>query len=175
MNRQRRSPSASVRRLALFCWVVLSATSLAQTKTSPRFEDYPSPVVFSGRPAPVVLSSARYGRTFRTRLRNGAQKGPNFAGAFALVTWGCGSSCQVSVVIDTRTGVLSRQMLRTTHGLEYRRDSRLVLVDPVRPGDPPPETCAVCGTPAAYEWTGTGFKPIGPGPHEHLTDDRQYE
>ncbi len=34
----------------------------AQTTTLPRLEDYPSTEAFSGRPAPVVLASARYGR-----------------------------------------------------------------------------------------------------------------
>ena len=143
-----------------------------QTTALPRFEQYPSVFSFSGSPAPVILASARYGRTFRTRLSDGAKIGPNFGGAFTLVTWGCGSSCQVSVVISARTGVLSQQTLRTTNGIEYRRDSRLVIADPVRVGDPPLDRCAACGTPAAYEWTGTRFEPVGPGPHPHLMDDR---
>ena len=134
----------------------------------PRFEDYPGTVAFSGRLAPVVLASARYGRTYRTRLRAGAQTGPNFAGAFTVVTWGCGSSCQVSAIIDARTGALSPQLLRTTNGLEFRRDSRLLVADPLHPGDPPLETCAACGIVAAYEWTGASFKPVGRGPHPHL-------
>lgn len=107
----------------------------AQTTPVPRFEDYPSNTAFSGRPARVLFSSARYGRTYRSRLRNGARKGPNFAGAFTIVTWACGSSCQVSAVINARTGALSRQMLRTTNGVEYRRDSRLLIADPVHAGD----------------------------------------
>ena len=138
----------------------------------PRFEDYPSTVAFSGRLAPVVLASARYGRTYRTRLRAGAQTGPNFAGVFTVVSWGCGSSCQVSAIIDARTGALSRQMLRTTNGLEFHRDSRLLVADPLHPGDPPLETCAACGVVAAYEWTGASFKPVGRGPHLHLVVDR---
>lgn len=143
-----------------------------QTTGLPRFENYPSTDVFSDRPAPVVLASARYGREYRTRLRNGAQSGPNFAGAFTVVTWGCGSNCQVSVVINAQTGTLSRQTLRTTNSIEYRRDSRLLIADPVHLGDAPLDRCAVCGTSAAYEWTGTHFEPVGGGPHLHLTDDR---
>src|SRR5215207_1252573 len=140
----------------------------AAARALPRFEDYPSTVAFSGHPAPVVLASARYGRTYRTRLRAGAQTGPNFAGAFTVVTWGCGSSCQVSAIIDARTGALSQQLLRTTNGLEFRRDSRLLVADPVHSAGPPLETCAVCGIAAAYEWTGARVQPLGRGPHPHL-------
>jgi hypothetical protein len=146
--------------------------SNAQTTALPRFEDYSSIQAFAGRPAPVVLASARYGRTYRTRLRDGAQGGPNFAGAFTVITWGCGSSCQVSVVVNARTGVLSQQTLRTTNGVEFRRDSRLLIADPVHTGDPPLNTCAACGVPAAYEWTGARFEPVGLGPHPHLATDQ---
>jgi hypothetical protein len=148
--------------------------SVANTQTTalPRFEDYPSTEPFSGRPAPVVLASARYGRTYRTRLRDGAQSGPNFAGAFTIITWGCGSSCQVSVVVDARTGALSQQTLRTTNGVQFRRDSRLLVADPVHDGDPPRNTCAACGAPAAYEWTGARFEPVGSGPHPHIATDQ---
>ena len=144
----------------------------AQRPAFPRFEDYPSIESFDGPPAPALVASTRYGRMFRTRLRNGAQKGPNFAGAFTVVMWGCGSSCQVGVVINANTGALSLQTLRTTNGMEYRRDSRLLIADPVHPGDPSLDKCAACGVPAAYEWTGVRFEPVGSGPHPHLAGER---
>ena len=168
---------------AVLLCLVLASTTLqlnkpptAEVKAAaiaalPRFEDYPNAVAFSGRPAPVLLKSARYGRTYQTRLREGAQTGPNFAGAFTVVTWGCGSSCQVTVIIDARTGALSQQVLRTTNGVEFRRDSRLLVADPIHPGDPPLETCAACGIPAAYEWSAESFKPVGRGPHPHWVLD----
>jgi hypothetical protein len=107
---------------------VRAATAVQKTAL-PGFADYPSTEVFTGRAAPVLLDSARYGRTYRTRLRDGARKGPNFAGAFTVVVWGCGSSCQVGVVINANTGALSRQTLRATNGVEYRRESRLLIAD----------------------------------------------
>jgi hypothetical protein len=142
-----------------------------QITIAPRFDDYPSVERYSGPAAPVLVASARYGRTYRTRLRDGSKAGPNFAGAFTVVTWGCGSSCQVSVVISARTGTLSRQILRTTNGLQYRRGSRLLIADAGQPGDPPLDQCAVCGTPAAYEWNGVDLHPVGDGPHPHLSED----
>jgi hypothetical protein len=154
----RREPQASAR-----------ARVSGQAKIGlPVFGDYPSREAFTGRVARVRLDSALYGRNYRTRLRDGARKGPNFVGAFTVVLWGCGSSCQVAVVVNANTGALSRQILRTTNGVEYRRESRLLIADPVRPGDPPLDTCAACGVPAAYAWTGARFEPVGSGPHPHL-------
>jgi hypothetical protein len=131
-----------------------------------RFEDYPAPHAFTGTPAPPRLDTATYGKTFRTRLRDGAKQGPNFAGAFTVVVWGCGAPCQVVVVIDARTGQLSTQILRTSTGAEFRADSRMIIADPKRPDNP--EHCVSCGTMAAYEWTGSAFRPLGSGPHEHI-------
>jgi hypothetical protein len=147
----------------------------AGAEALPRFEEYLATARFHGSPAPVRIHSATYGRMFRTRLRKGALAGPNFAGAFTLVTWGCGTSCQITAVIDARTGRLSKQTLRTTNGLQYRTGSRLVVADPIHPTDPPHSQCAACGTPAAYVWSGTRFEPVGAGPHRHLSGERPWE
>ena len=154
--------------------VSVPAVANGQGTALPQFEDYPSTEVFTGGPAPVVVGSARYGRMFRTRIRDGARKGPNFAGRFTVVVWGCGSSCQIIAVVDAKTGGLSEQTLRTTNGVEYRRESRLLIADPVHAGDSPLDTCAACGFPAAYEWTGVRFEPIGPGSHPHLFGERPW-
>jgi hypothetical protein len=147
----------------------VSQRSLGPRATAPvlQFDDYSVSEEFRGVPAPVLLRSARYGRTFRTRLREGARRGPNFAGTFTIVIWGCGAPCQMVAVVDARSGQLSRQLLQTSNGVEYRANSRLILADPVRPDEPPNWKCAACGTPAAYFWTGTEFEPLGRGPHPH--------
>lgn len=138
-----------------------------KTGSPAKFDDYLVTEEFRGVPVPVQLRSARYGRTFRTRLREAARGGPNFAGTFTVVIWGCGAPCQMVALIDARSGRLSRQLLQTSNGVEFRANSRLILADPVRPGDPPNQKCAACGTPAAYLWTGTDFQPVGLGPHPH--------
>lgn len=88
-----------------------------ESTSSLRFEDCATAERFDGVPAPVQLRSAPYGRTFRTRLREGARGGPNFAGRFTLVMWGCGAPCQMVAVIDAESGRLSRQLLQTSNGL----------------------------------------------------------
>ena len=122
-----------------------------------RFEDYAVADTARGRErrAEVRLASAPYGRMYRTRLREGAGRGPNFAGHFTVVLWGCGTGCQMVAVVDARTGRLSRETLLAANGVDYRRTSRLLLADPRTPETPP--DCASCGTPAYYEWRGSRF------------------
>jgi hypothetical protein len=149
----------------------------AQSSRRPRYEDYPATEAATETIAPVRLDSARYGRMYRTRLREGARTGPNFAGAFTLVMWGCGAPCQIVAIVDTRSGELSQQTLQTANGVEYRAHSRLLIADPP-PTDPTGKPfggrCAACGTPAMYVWNGTRFEPLGPGPHPHLDGPRPW-
>jgi len=141
----------------------------------PRFEEYAvADTTFRGRPAPVQLRSAEYGRTYRTKLREGADSGPNFAGRYTVVLWGCGSNCQIVAVVDARTGRLSRQTLHTMNGVAFRRSSALIVADPIDPANPPPDQCASCGTPAAYVWRGGRFEPVGRGAHPHLGGPRPW-
>jgi hypothetical protein len=146
----------------------------AAARPAPRFEDYAvTDTAFDGRgPAPVQFTSADYGGMYRTRLREGAATGPNFAGHFTVVTWGCGTGCQIAAVVDARTGRLSEQTLLTANGLQFRRDSRLLYVDPPTPEQP--ANCASCGTPALYEWRDGRIVPMGAGSHPHLGGPRPW-
>jgi hypothetical protein len=141
------------------------------------FEDFPAAdSSVKIRPAPVLLESAPYGQMYRTKLREGAARGPNFAGHYSVVTWGCGSSCQILAVVDARTGKLSSETLLLAQRARYQRSSTLLLADPVdttvqRPTSP----CSSCGTPAFYRWTGERFRPIGDGPHPHLGGTRPWK
>jgi hypothetical protein len=139
-----------------------------------RFEDYPVADTSLGRarPAGVAFASADYGRMYGTKLRQGAAEGPNFAGHYTVVTWGCGTGCGIVAVVDARTGRLSEQTLLTGNGLQFRRDSRLLYADPPTPEQP--ADCASCGTPAFYEWRDGRFLAVGGGPHPHLGGPRPW-
>ena len=138
------------------------------------FDDYAvsDTVLGQPRPADVAFASAGYGRMYGTRLRQGAAQGPNFAGHYTVVTWGCGTGCEIAAVVDARTGRLSAQTLLTANGLHFRRDSRLLQADPPTPEQP--ADCASCGTPAFYEWRDGRFVPVGAGPHPHLSGPRPW-
>ncbi len=75
----------------------------ASERPAPRFEDYPAREVYRGRPAPVRLDSRR-ARMFRTRLTEDSRSGPNFAGRYTVVVWGCGTGCAQMAAVDARTG-----------------------------------------------------------------------
>jgi len=80
-----------------------AATTRATTSASPRFDDYPVREVYKGRIAPVILDTKR-ARMFRSRLREDSRRGPNFAGHYTVVFWGCGTGCAQVAVVDARTG-----------------------------------------------------------------------
>ena len=99
--------ASAVLAAALLATTVCGAekTPRAQSKPPrvPRFEDYPVKEVYRGRPAAVRLDSRR-ARLFRTRLREDSRRGPNFAGRYAFVFWGCGTGCAQSGLVDLKTG-----------------------------------------------------------------------
>lgn len=106
----------------------------------PQFEDYSAIEESIGQPASVDLSSHPNARTFRTRLREGAKQGANFAGHYALVWWGCGNECQQALVVDLRTGIVhglaepsAKVPLQSSRGLEFRPTSTLIVADPPCP------------------------------------------
>jgi hypothetical protein len=73
-------------------------------KDAPRFSMYPAKKPVMSRPAPVDLKSDPAARVYRTRLREGAAKGPNFAGHYTVVGWGCGAGCVTFAIVDSLTG-----------------------------------------------------------------------
>ena len=102
--------------VALATLAVLPADALAQKRARgtaearaakrsgpPRFEDYPAGEIYRGPIAPVVLDTKR-ARLFRGRLREGSRQGPNFAGHYTVVFWGCGTGCAQVAVVDAKTG-----------------------------------------------------------------------
>lgn len=115
---------------------------------APQFNQYPAKVEQIKTRAKVNLKSHPKARMYRTMLRNGSSKGPNFAGHYAVVGWGCGSSCFDFGVVDLQSGVVIFPtdfegvlgMYFCTDGfmkdgwnkqgeaLRYRLDSRLLVV-----------------------------------------------
>lgn len=127
-----------------------------------RFDRYPAKP-WRGEPAKPVLDTANK-RLFRTVLRQGALKGPNFAGHMTIVEWGCGSSCVEWAAMDARTGRVTRlpgseyisthRVGGTLGGVEFARDSRLLVL-----AGAPREDEAREGV-ASYVWTGRGFQRV---------------
>ena len=61
---------------------------------------------------------------YRTVLGQGAAKGPNFAGHYTVVAWGCGSSCTSFAIVDSLTGrVIFPQEISGINGTHFGSDS----------------------------------------------------
>ncbi len=136
------------------------ARSQNRTQPLPKFEDYPVNEVFDRTPHPPVLVTHDQ-RLFRTRIREGVEKGwgvwingewgreqnkpgPNFAGHYIVIVWGCGAGCIRMAMSDAETGAVYNPpvsdggltlpilMLQNYVGgaarTEYRRNSRLMIV-----------------------------------------------
>jgi hypothetical protein len=127
----------------------------AQQPGTPRFEDYPVTESFKGAPADPILTTTEE-RRYRTVIRQGISKGygvegqdgkqrpgPNFAGHYFIITWGCGSPCLMAAIVDAKTG---RVFPLPFHGpggsyfqvswallsipsLDYRLNSRLLIAE----------------------------------------------
>lgn len=113
-----------------------------QQSEAAHFEGFPVAQAerFRGKPAPVRLAS-REARRYRTAIREGAREGPNFAGHYTIVQWGCGAGCVQFAVVDAKTGAVfmptfyvgprapvEGQSGEPDEPLQFRIDSRLLIV-----------------------------------------------
>ncbi len=149
--------------LALF--LAFSFTGLAQS--TPTFTQYAVKVEKIGNDK-VNLKSHKNARMFRTNLRNAAKEGVNFAGHYILTTWGCGTNCSQSAIIDARNGrVFFPRVLEgagfgfcdlpdDTEPIVYQANSRLLVLSGFKGGDLESEN-GRCGI-YYLEWTGTDFR-----------------
>ncbi|HEY8101754.1 MAG TPA: hypothetical protein VIF82_13465 [Burkholderiaceae bacterium] len=111
---------------------------------APQFEKYPATEKFRGSVAAPNIRSHPRSRMFQTMIRQGAKDGPNFAGHYTIVFWGCGTSCASLAIVDTNTGkVFHPQNLQTIDNInvdfdelekpdgrliKFKLDSKLLIV-----------------------------------------------
>jgi len=151
---------------ALF--LAFSSIVFAQSST-PTFTQYAAKVEKT-KGVRVNLKSNKKARMFRTNLRNAAKEGVNFAGHYILTTWGCGTNCSVSAIIDARNGnVFFPDQLEgagfgfcelpdDTEPIVYQADSRLLVLNGFKGGDLNLSD-GRCGI-YYLEWTGKNFKQV---------------
>jgi hypothetical protein len=151
---------------SLFICLLLGSIA-AQRGGTPRFEDYGVPV-YKGKRAAVNLNSAKGARMFRTNLREGAGKGVNFAGHYALVSWGCGTGCMDAGIVDLKTGTVYFPKELAGLGVWYWQDNPSEEVLDFKPNS---RLLVLSGWPATegnadnpksglyyYEWLGTRLR-----------------
>lgn len=145
--------------LLLFLVGSICVPQTPSSKPAPQFSDYVVGRIYTGKNAVPKITDEWH--SFRTRIREGASQPPNFAGSYRIVQWGCGSDCLSFALVDLKTGVIYSPPFESLwldafstdgwygKGLEYRNDSRLLVVDGCPTGK--------CST-YYYEWTGTAFR-----------------
>ncbi|HYL37973.1 MAG TPA: hypothetical protein VEV17_18805 [Bryobacteraceae bacterium] len=139
--------------------VILMAQSepvAKDTARTPTFRDYPATEVFTGEAVDAILTTAEE-RRYRTRIREGVSKGrgvwngswkhpvespgPNFAGHYYVIRWGCGSECLMMAVVDAISGRVFGSPLNGSGTelyvsmdplsdvkIDFRRDSSLMVL-----------------------------------------------
>jgi hypothetical protein len=114
-----------VARACLLLFPLYSSVALAgDWAHAPKPADYPVHEKFGGKPAAVRLDSSE-ARRFRTVLRNGSAEGPNFAGHYTAVVWGCGLGAFRLAVVDARNGKVSFPPFPCIQVLDGNRPSPL--------------------------------------------------
>jgi hypothetical protein len=120
------------------------------------FEQFPAAEQYAGRPARPNIATSPNEANFVGYMEQAQNRsGVNFAGAYTIATWPCLSLCVSVVAIDARTGAIVRAP-EAYNGLAFRRDSRLLVINPPQnmPGPGGPAEVQ----PEYYEFTGTAFR-----------------
>ncbi|MEP6903452.1 MAG: hypothetical protein ABJA66_17125 [Actinomycetota bacterium] len=159
-----------MKKLLFFIFLMLFSFNAFAQKT-PLFKQYASKVE-KVKVQKVNFASHKRAKTFRTNLSNALKEGVNFAGHFILATWGCGTNCSDSGIIDARTGnvYFPKELegigigfceidYENTEPLAFKPDSRLLVLSGFKGGDLNSEKTS-CGI-YYFEWTGTSLKKVG--------------
>ncbi len=126
--------------LVIIGLVFLGSLTFTQGKGELSFKNYPVQEIYKGKPAPAKPAGGRAGK-FRTRIKLGAKEGPNFAGHYTVVLWGCGSDCSGVAIVDAKTGevfidpelwTITTKVSQDTPKIQFRINSSLLIVEGYR-------------------------------------------
>lgn len=132
--------------IALVASCLLSASSANAQSKEINFSDFPARVLEINRVAAPRLQRGTDFWNFRTAIREGVQEGPNFAGHYIVVRWGCGTECQMGAIVDALSGKIY-EAPQSEWDVEFQPNSRLFIVNPDL-GEEPPEWISK----QWYEW-----------------------
>lgn len=96
-------------------------------------EEIESVKKFEGTPASVNFSGFPEAKLFYTVITQGATSGPNYAGHFTFISWGCGTSYFSYAILDSITGDIVAYPGYCTEFIalpSYDIDNRLLVFNP---------------------------------------------
>ena len=94
-------------------------------ETQHRFKDYQLEV-YKGKLKDPDFTTNPEAKMFKTRITDGCKEGINFAGHYTLIYWGCGTECQIGVIVDRKTGKIY-DGYQTSLGAKFQADSKLII------------------------------------------------
>lgn len=135
--------------IAVAACLAIPAVARAQ---DPSPDQYKVDKIYSGKTKmPQFKGRDKAYRNFRTRIHEGLEAGPNLAGEYSVIQFGCGSGCSSAFVASNRTGQVfdfprggENAMYLT---LQNSRDSRLLIAQWAGGDD---NACQI----EFYEWKG---------------------
>ncbi|MDY0388015.1 MAG: hypothetical protein RBT65_12985 [Methanolobus sp.] len=89
---------------------------------------------YKGEPMPVNFESNPDAKLFRTNITNQVAEGANFAGHYAVATWGCGTNCIGYAIVDVITGDVIDYVpyypSQTITGFGFSIDKNILVFNP---------------------------------------------
>lgn len=89
---------------------------------------------FRGEATAVDFETNPDAKLFRTTITDQVAAGANFAGHFAVATWGCGTECQGYAVTDVLTGKIieyvPHHLFQASEGLSFSVSSNILVFNP---------------------------------------------
>ena len=117
------------------------------------FRDLPATLLNAVSRAPIQYSSNLLACQYRTVITGIYNKeGLNFGGHYCFAYWGCGATCQASVLIDLKTGIVY-DGVDAGRGYSFRKTSRLLIANP-----PDSSDFYIAVAPRIYAWNETKKK-----------------
>jgi hypothetical protein len=108
-----------------------SAVLIGPDAPLPAFEDFPAVLTLETRAEDIWVVPGSNAARYPARLREELLLEPNFAGRFRVVTPGCGTMCQVVIILDLETGRAFDLEAQSTAamGTVSQVDSQLLLIN----------------------------------------------
>lgn len=89
---------------------------------------------WDGKISRVNYSTLTQASLFRTAINEQVAEGPNFAGHYRVVSWGCGTECLGYAVVDVVDGNIVEYVpymeFQASTGLDYTIDDSLLVFNP---------------------------------------------
>ena len=94
------------------------------------FSDFNNIKKYQGKIADIKFGDHDWSKKVSSTVKQVVDRGPTFAGKYAVVTYVCGKECQRSTIVNVDSGKIIADGLRSVYDVDYRLSSRLFIVNP---------------------------------------------